>query len=485
MGLGQHAVTLLAVLLEAKGEAVDRDRLMDAAWRGAIVEEANLTVQMGALRKALGAAPDGQDWIVTLPRYGYRLRMDEPLPMPQEQLRRRGVVVLPFENISRDPEQSYFADGLVADITTALSRVRSLAVVARNSAFAYRGRAVDVRLVGTELGVDYVLEGSVRRAGERLRVAAQLIDAKTGAHVWARNFGGMGADVFDMQDAIVEQVAFVIEPQIRRAEIEKAKAKRPESLDVYELWVLAQAEYYAGGRAMTEQAYAHLQRALVIDPNYGPALARAAQILNGRESWGWGRLTDMERGICIDLARRAIAVSSDDGPTMAICAMVLIEAGRQYDLGLEVMANALAANPYSRGVCVSASYAEMKCGGLDRALAHGRRAVAMGSVGDGYTPAALLAVARVEMALGNYTEALRLGEQAMALNPGFEFAYWIVVSNQALLGRIEEARRGLAVLQEISPGLTLANLRIGQASKLPERAAAMLEGLRLAGLPEG
>lgn len=190
VALGHIALTLLAALLEAKGEIASRAQLMDAAWRGAIVEEANLTVQIGILRKALGTAQDGADWIATVPRQGYRLRVRDQTSasVATDAGRRRWLAVLPFQNMTGDPAQEHLADGIVEDITTMLSRKKTLAVVARNSSFAYKGRAVDMRVIGAELGAEYLLEGSVRRIGERLRLTTQLIDARNGAHLWARNF---------------------------------------------------------------------------------------------------------------------------------------------------------------------------------------------------------------------------------------------------------------------------------------------------------
>jgi TolB-like protein len=220
VSLGGRGAALLAALVDARGGVVGKDVLMQAAWPGAVVEEANLTVQIAALRRALGGGTDGEDWIVTVPRVGYRLL--SPRNGGTAEHGAPAVAVLPFENLSPDADQSFLADGVVEEIIMALSRFRTFAVVARNSTFVYKGRAVDIREVARELGVRYVLEGSVRRSGDRVRVAAQLIEGASGAHLWAEKFEGAATDIFDFQDEITRAVVGLIEPRIRKAEIERA-----------------------------------------------------------------------------------------------------------------------------------------------------------------------------------------------------------------------------------------------------------------------
>ena len=216
-----------------RSRCVTKAELMDAAWPGTTVEESNLSVQIASLRKLLGPSPDGGEWIVTIPRVGYRFVAEPEATALSSRSTARlepvipSLAVLPFQNLSGDPEQDYFADGVVEDIITALSRFKSFAVIARNSSFVYKGRAVDVRQVASELGVRYVLEGSVRRAGDRLRITAQLVEGDTGAHLWADKFDGAVEDVFDVQDRITESVATVVEPHIQSAEIERSRRERP------------------------------------------------------------------------------------------------------------------------------------------------------------------------------------------------------------------------------------------------------------------
>src|SRR5215471_2244750 len=249
IALGQRAVALLRVLVERAGIPVSKDALIGAAWPGLTVEESNLTVQISALRRVFGEEPGGEGWIETLPRRGYRfvgpvgtkgrgsIAASSPvsnfptdaaapgLALPNQP----SIAVMPFQNMSGDPEQGYFADGMVEEIITALSRFRSLFVIARNSSFAYKGRPVDVKQVGRELGVRYVLEGSVRKAASRVRIIGQLIDASTGAHLWADRFESALEDIFDLQDQITASVVGAIAPRLEQAEIERAKRKPTES----------------------------------------------------------------------------------------------------------------------------------------------------------------------------------------------------------------------------------------------------------------
>ena len=244
IAVGGRGAALLAALVDADGGAVGKDALIEAAWPGTIVEEGNLSVQIATLRKALGQRADGQDWIATVPRVGYRLLKASPSPQDSAAGVPPSLAVLPFGNLSGDAEQEYFADGVVEDIITALSRFRSFAVIARNSSFVYKGRAVDVRQVSKELGVRYVLEGSVRRGGERLRITAQLVDGQTGAHLWAEHFDGAVGEVFEFQDRIAERVVGVVEPQILWAEVRRSKRERPDSIEAYDLYLRALARHY-------------------------------------------------------------------------------------------------------------------------------------------------------------------------------------------------------------------------------------------------
>ena len=254
--LGQRAVALLRVLLERPGEPVSKDALIEAGWPGRAIEDSNLTVQIAALRRIFEEGAGGASWIETLPRRGYRyvgpaVATDNspaaanprasPLALPDKS----SVAVLPFSNLSGDPEQDYFADGMVEDIIAGLSRIKWLFVIARNSSFAYKGKAVDVKRVGRELGVRYLLQGSLRKDGSRVRISAQMIEAETGGHVWAERYDRPLDDIFALQDEITLSVVGAIEPSLRRAEVERVIRMRPDSLDAYDLVLRAQPDVYS------------------------------------------------------------------------------------------------------------------------------------------------------------------------------------------------------------------------------------------------
>src|SRR5215469_2760337 len=250
--LGSRALDILCVLASAGGAVVSKDVLIARVWRGVVVEENNLHFHISSLRKMLDADGKGESWIVTVPGRGYRLlcapaplaadnaAAEPSTPVPEQP----SLAVLPFLNLSGDPEQAYFADGMVEEIITALSRIRWLFVIARNSTFTYKGKAVDVKQVGRDLGVRYVLEGSVRKGGNRVRITAQLIDADTGAHLWADRFDGSLEDIFKLQDKVATSVAGIIEPTLQSAETERAANRPTTDLTAYDLYLRAHALFF-------------------------------------------------------------------------------------------------------------------------------------------------------------------------------------------------------------------------------------------------
>ena len=486
VAIGQKGALLLRALVTSPGQVRTKAELMDVAWPGTTVEESNLAVQIGSLRKLLGPSPAGGEWITTIPRVGYRF-VSQPEATTKPDVRSEPVIpslaVLPFENLSGDPEQDYFADGVVEDIIIALSRFKSLAVISRNSSFVYKGRAVDVRQVANELGVGYVLEGSVRRAGPRLRITAQLVEGTSGAHLWADRFDGGVEDIFDVQDRITDSTIGVIEPQIRRAEIERSRRKRPENLDAYDLYLKALSQMYSARAESNAQAYALMMQAIAHEPNYAPFLTNACWALAFRIAMGWPTLTGDDRTICLDLARRALANAQGDAAVLALCGNVLVNIGQDYDRGMQIVANAVETNPNNQTVLIWAGIAKIHYGNLEESLAHSRRAILM-SPGDPTAHLPMSAIAHAYMALGNYEEALKAAERSLAVNPDYDATYWMLIAANAQLGRMDEAQRWLAKFRTLAPGVTINSIRAGQPAKDPSRMAAILEGLRLAGLDE-
>jgi TolB-like protein/Flp pilus assembly protein TadD len=487
IAIGQKGALLLEALVASPGQVRTKTELMDAAWPGTTVEESNLSVQIGSLRKLLGPSPAGGEWIATIPRVGYRF-VGQPEATIKPGLPFEPVIpslaVLPFQNLSDDTEQDYFTDGIVEEIITSLSRFKSFAVISRNSSFVYKGKAVDVRQVAQELGVRYVLEGGLRRSGERLRITAQLIEATSGAHLWADRFDGAVEDVFDVQDKITESVVGVIEPQIRQAEIERSRRKRPENLDAYDLYLRALSKLYTMRPEDNAKVYAQMMQAIALEPDYAPFLTNAVWALQFRMNMGWPPLTGDDRTACLDLVSRALANAQGDAPVLAQCGIALVMIGQDYERGLQIIANAVEANPNNQYILITAAVAKLHCGDLEESLAHSRRAILM-SPGDPLAQWPMTAIAAAHMALGNYEEALKAAERSLAVNPTYDATYWMLIAANAQLGRMDEARRWLAKFRALAPGVTVASIRKGQPDKDPTRVAAILEGLRLAGLDEG
>jgi TolB-like protein/Tfp pilus assembly protein PilF len=476
--INHRGYALLEALLDAGGVPVGKQELMEKAWPGTIVEEGNLTVQIASLRKALGR--EGESLIVTVPRVGYRLALPQAEAAAPEK---PSVAVLPFDNLSADPAQEYFADGMVEDIITELSRFKSFAVVARNSSFVYKGRAVDIRQVARELGVRYVLEGSVRLGGDRLRVTAQLIDSDQGSHLWAEKFDGAAAEVFDMQDRITERVVATVEPQIRLAEISRSRRERPGSLAAYDLYLRAIPHFVAETPADNATAFELLSQAIELDPSYAMALTLAAGALSNQISMGWPPLVPNNRERCIELTEAALAHGSDDATVLAHCSAILIHHSHDYDRGMRLIARALELNPNNMKVLICAGIAHLHCGSVDEAMGHARRALAL-SPGDPDGYFSMTTIAHANMILGDYAQALEWAERAQALNPRNNPTHWILIAANAQLGNMVEARRRVSEFRAMVPEVTISTIVAGQPRKDPTRLAALLEGLRLAGMPE-
>lgn len=478
--VGQRALALLAALAEAGGEVVSKPELMDRAWPGLFVEEANLSVQISQLRRLLGPRPDGGDWIVTVPGLGYRFAPDRP-PPPQGD--RPGLVVLPFDHAQGDADAGYFADGVVTDLIAALTRFGGFSVVSRSIAFTYRGRTVDSRQVARELGARYVLEGTFRRNGERLRVTTQMVDGVTGAQIWAERFDGALDDVFAVQDRIVGSVAVRVEPSVHAGELARSRRERPASVAAYDIYLRALADLTDESEPANRRAFALLQQALATEPDNAAILAQAAWALEHRHTMGWPALGEDDTGLCLRLARRALQHARGDAVVMAQCGMALLQAGRDYQSGMAVIRAAAAANPNALFVNAAAGVAAIHCGELDEAEAILLRVVDLSPL-DPDTRFALTGLAMIDIIRGAYEHALARAGHALAVNPHFDATYWMLIAANAHLRRMAEARRHLESLRRLAPDVTLASIRAGQPAMIPGRIEPVLDGLRLAGLGE-
>jgi TolB-like protein len=320
---------------------------------------------------------------ITEPIRAYAVRRGEPIrteaasgdgERPRTTESGASIAVLPFNNFSPDPDQDYFVDGMVEDIITALSRFRWLTVTARASTFAYKGKAVDVRQFASDLGVRYVLEGSVQKAGSRVRITGQLIDATAGSHMWADRFEGDLADVFELQNQITEQVVSAIEPQIRRAEIERARRKRPELLDAHDLFLRALPHAYAVRPEDCDVALELLEEAMRLDPGYVPAAAFAAWCHEQRIIRNWPGVSDRDSVEALRLARITLAADTDDALMISIAGFVLVMVGHDHDAGLAALARAVELNAHNPLVLAFHGWANVLAGDLDVARASLERA---------------------------------------------------------------------------------------------------------------
>ena len=483
--VGGRGRALLAALLDARGQVVKKDALISAAWPHAIVEDGNLTVQITALRKALGPKPDGTDWIVTARHLGYRLVTGEQRGGSEAGggTGRPAVAVLPFNNLSSDPEQEFVADGIVEDLITALSRFHTFAVVSRSSSFVYKGRAVDARDAAHELGVRYLLEGSVRRSGGRIRVTAQLIEGASGAHLWAEKFDGATTDMFDFQDTITDTVIGLIEPQMRKAEIDRARQKRPETLDAWDLYVQALPLVHSAVVANWTRALELLDRAVTLDPAYAPALALAAWAHSKRNQLGGPCLPNYETDAetAIELGERAVAADPDEALALALQGWLHIHYKLDFS-GLERVRRAVALNPNNTSVLDLAGVAHLRAGELDEAISFGTRALEL-SPGAPLRYGIMTHIAAAYNAVGRHEEAINFAKRAVELEPDYVTSHLALAIGYALLGRIEAARQEVAAAVRIRPDVTIAAVMVDRM-RYPERVARWIEGLRKAGMPE-
>jgi adenylate cyclase len=401
------------------------------------------------------------------------------LPLPSKP----SIAVLPFENMSGDPEQAYFADGMVEDIITDLSRFNQFKVIARNSAFVYKGRNVDVRQVGRELGVRYVLEGSVRRSGNRLRITGQLIEASNGTHLWAERFDGDLEDVFELQDRITESVVGAIEPTLLFAEVERARRLPPESLAAYDLYLQALPYLYAFRPEENRKALDLLYEAIERDPDYGIALAYGAWGYEQRLTRGWDPYGENDADAAIQLARRALETKTDDPRALAAAGFVLVMVGRDYNTGLSAIRRAEELNPNVAFVSMHIGVALIFAGeSIDRALAHLEHAIRV-SPGDpgGFIYRAMAAFCHFHA--GRDEMAIELARRAVDIYPNWDTTYWVLVPALARSGRTEEARGALEELRRLSPHITGSLLRQTLPYRHKDMLEAVVSGLVAAGLP--
>jgi adenylate cyclase len=397
-------------------------------------------------------------------------------PLPDKP----SIAVLPFENMSGDPEQEYFADGMAEDIITALSRIDMLFVIARNSSFTYKGRAVDIRQVARELGVRYVLEGSVRRAGNRVRITGQLIEADSGAHLWADKFDGELEEIFDLQDRIAESVVGVLEPTLRSAEIERARRKRPENLDAYDLYLQAIPMVFSFRADENQRAIDLLDRAIGLDPKLAASLALKAWCMTQRIAAGWSVLTPEFQAEAVALARAAIAADDQHAIALATAGFALTAIGKDHPAGVAAVRRALDLNDNSAYICMHAGYVLNFDDQPEEAITLLERARRLSPI-DPLNYHFLQGIAASQMVARRPQEAYEYGLRSVAENGNWNVSNRFLASACGHLGRIDEGKQ---YLSRIDTKDTISSLRAWIPYRSKETLEYFLDGLRKVGHSE-
>jgi adenylate cyclase len=477
VAIGSRALAVLDNLVARQGDLVSKEEIMDAVWPGTVVEDNNLTVQISALRRVLDHGRAGSSCIQTIAGRGYRFAgaVSRAPPAATPTLPDKpSIAVLPFTNMGGDPEQGYFADGMVEEIITALSRIRWLFVIARNSSFTYKGQPIDVNQVGRELGVRYVLEGSVRKAGGRVRITAQLIDASDRTHLWADRFEGSLEDVFDLQDKVASTVAGVIEPTLQAAEMARSRSRPTIDVTAYDLFLRALAQSLSYERDQLTQAIDLLQQVMERDPQYGPAVALAAHCHQRFEVMNWAEDLEAVRLTSIGFARQALRVGPDDPDVLALAAFTLGYFGEDIDVALDLIDRCLALNPSHARAWHWSGLLRIFAGQPERALddfqnylrlsPRDRLASYMNGIGEAHFFCRRFDEAAVNL-LGSLERA-----------PGFPITYRVLASCYAHMGRLDDAQEIVRRLRVITPVVMERATRYRNA----EHRELFLSGLRLA-----
>jgi TolB-like protein len=491
-----QVLDLLIYLIENRDRVVSKDDLIASIWGGRIVSDTTLTSRTYAARKAIGDTGQDQQLIRTIARKGLRFvasvhaepkspvqlpaeALPERRPAPSSLSERPAIAVLPFVNMSGDPEQEYFSDGISEDIITALSKLRWFLVIARNSSFIYKGRPVLMQQVAEDLGVRYVLEGSVRKAGDRLRITAQLNDAQTGSHLWAEKYDRDVSDVFAIQDEITETVVASIEPQLYAAESFHAQHRPPGNMDAWGLVMRALSHFWLVTRQDNLIAQNLLEQAVALDPHYGQALGLLAASLTYCTYAGWA-----DAAIAVPAAERAAlaAIEADDQDPWAHYGLGCVHLlWRRFDDCLASLERALRLNPnfsLAQGVY---GFALAMCGRWQEADAATSRALRL-SPRDPFAALYYGIAAYAQFVGRNYNEAMGLARAALRLRGDHVAGHRILTAAAAMAGEMGAMRDALHQLKSVQPGFSLSWIQSHMPFKHEADRAHYIEAFRRAGL---
>ncbi len=482
--LGQRGVHLLACLLRRPGEVITKSELIDAAWGGAAVEESNLSVQIAALRKTLGTAPTGSDWIATIPRVGYRFVGGAAAPSPAEKRDTRpSIAVLPFENLSSDPEQSYFADGLAEDIIIGLAKLSGLRVMARNASFAFRDSGIDVRTVAAKLEVGHVLEGSVRRNGDRLRMSVALVDGATGTQLWAERFDRRIEDVFSIQDEVTANVIGALRVKLTPAEAVRPATggtTSPEALDL----LLRGRALHAGpiqNATIFKRTIDLLEKVLVHDPDYAEACGVLALAHLQNNVNRWTPEADRALGKARALAERRVALEPQSAAAHESLAFVADFERNRVAFEREVE-QVLALDPNLAGAPFLQGKLCFMRGDPLGAVPHFEEGMRRDPSLAG-TIFFLQLLGMAYLYAGRFETAAALFRERIVLMPDTDWSRAYLISALGHLGQYDDARAVHRELMAINPDYRLEPRLDRSGNQLPEQRRLVVEGWQEAGLP--
>jgi adenylate cyclase len=403
-----------------------------------------------------------------------------PLALPDKP----SIAVLPFQNMSGDPEQDYFADGMVEDIITGLSRSKSLFVIARNSSFTYKGKAVDIKQVGRELGVRYVLEGSVRKAGNRVRITGQLVDAATGNHIWADRYDSTLENIFDLQDRVTMSVIGAIAPQLERAEIARAQRKPTESLQAYDYYLRALANNYRYTLEANIEALKLTQTANNLDPDFAAPFALGADCLAQRWGFGWSSAGAEDVTEARRLAKRALELGKDDPMVLALAGETLGLFVGELDEGAGLLARAISLDPNLAVARIWNGYVQLFLGDGDAAIEQFQIGLRLSPL-DPRIFMAQNGMAVAHFLAGRYGDGSLWAKIAVQQNPDYVGAHRTLMACHAMAGRVEEARQAWAVARQIDPTQSISTVMNRLRLRWrPQDVQRYKDGYRIAGMPE-
>lgn len=498
IAIGPQVFDLLLHLVQNRERVVTKDNLIDVVWGGRIVSESTLTSHINAVRKALRDTGEEQRLIRTISRKGYRFisdvqetnaveRVDSATPVKLNGAElvipdKPSIAVLPFLNLSGDPAQDYFVDGIVDDITSALSHKRWLFVIARNSSFTYKGRAVDVKQVGRELGVRYILEGSLRTAADRVRITGQLVDATAGATLWSERFESTFSDIFELQDQITASVVGAIAPQLERAEIERARHKPTESLDAYDYYLRGIWTFRKECKDAIDAAQPLFYEAIQRDPEFASAYAMAAWCYSWRKLSRW--VTDREREVAegTRLARRAVELGQSDAVALAASAHALAHLARDLDTGIALLDRALVLDPNLAFGWYLGGFLRIWRGRPDEAIERIARAMRLNPLSSDMHRMEV-GTAMAHLLAGRTEDAVSWAERASRHLPDRLLPITILAAIYARAGRGNEAGVLLHRLRQLDQAPRLSELNEWLPFQRSQDLDIFSDALREAGLP--